>query len=548
MKLITIGSSQNATIRLDSSFVSSLHAEIILIDNGDIILTDRNSRNGTFVQNQKVESNKDILVRRGDNIRFADVHLDWNKIPQLPPVDHKKIKGIYGIGSNGRNTYHLTGNTVSRFHATLTETKNGKWFIKDHSTNGTTINGKKITPEKEYQIKQKDVIVCGGVPFENPVPRDKKVIAMKMSAIAAAVILLAVCIRFIIPNVIKDGEIDIFNTAPSVGDMITASALVYCEYHYEVTLEDDPFIDLIPGWPTKYMFGINDGIIQMKTPGNISEVGNWGVHGTAFFISEDGKMATNKHVAEPWSDIDDESQREIRDAIRQEMMKFRNRALAVNKLSSQEDILGLLDTELGELLFLVLSNSESEELDVMLEEFNSYIMRYKNSNIKIKGVGDYIGVAISGRKYNSYSEFDRCTVLKSSDNAEVDLAIMQLNIGSLPPHVKYYYDMNECITDPKKIKPQSDNYMTIGFPAGPRLGLGAHSDLQPTIQDAKINKLPNEYGFQMQGEAIGGSSGSPICTKKGKLIGVVWGKSTLMATSSYGVHAKYLKEMYDKTY
>ena len=64
MKLITIGSSQNATIRLDSSFVSSLHAEIILIDNGDIILTDRNSRNGTFVQNQKVESNKDILVRR----------------------------------------------------------------------------------------------------------------------------------------------------------------------------------------------------------------------------------------------------------------------------------------------------------------------------------------------------------------------------------------------------------------------------------------------------------------------------------------------------
>ena len=47
MKLITIGSSQNATIRLDSSFVSSLHAEIILIDNGDIILTDRNSRNGT---------------------------------------------------------------------------------------------------------------------------------------------------------------------------------------------------------------------------------------------------------------------------------------------------------------------------------------------------------------------------------------------------------------------------------------------------------------------------------------------------------------------
>ncbi|MBQ2906906.1 MAG: FHA domain-containing protein [Bacteroidales bacterium] len=557
MKLITIGSSQNATIRLDSSFVSSLHAEIILIDNGDIILTDRNSRNGTFVQNQKVESNKDILVRRGDNIRFADVHLDWNKIPQLPPVDHKKIKGIYGIGSNGRNTYHLTGNTVSRFHATLTETKNGKWFIKDHSTNGTTINGKKITPEKEYQIKQKDVIVCGGVPFENPVPRDKKVIAMKMSAIAAAVILLAVCIRFIIPDESEGRRIkDIFTSGPSIEDMCTASTLVYGEYHYEVTLEDDPFVSLISGWPTKYVFGhdMKEGGVLLKNATIISNINpnyianyysNISYTGTAFFISEDGKMATNRHVATPWYHIEED----VNNAIKQEMILLRNHALTVNQLKSVEDLMELQDTELGELIYNhLMQYIESDHFFSKLEEFNGYIMRYKSSNIKISGAHDYLGVAMAGRKYNSALEFDRCTVLKASENPKTDIAIIQLNTGILPSTVKYIYDMDRCIMETKSLKPQTKGYLSIGYPAGFMLAYEDFSEIQPTIHDVKISKIPNEYGFQMQGEAIGGNSGSPVCTKKGQLIGIVWGKSTLLATGSYGVHAKYLKEMYDKTY
>lgn len=549
MKLITIGSSSNATIRLNSSFVSSLHAEILLIDNGDIILTDRGSRNGTFVQNQKVEPNKDILVRRGDSIRFADVYLDWNNIPQITPPDFKKIKGVYGIGSNSRNKYHLTGNTVSRFHATMTETKKGKWFIKDHSTNGTTVNGKKITPETDYQIKHNDVIVCGGVPFNNPVPRDKKSVFMKLSAATAAVILLALCIKFI-PDMSGGGRNGIFAKSPHIEDMCTASVMVHGEYHYEVTLVDDPFIGLLPGWPTKYIFGQDGNAVPaLNNIETVSSYTNWGYNGTAFFISEDGKLATNRHVASPWTNIEEESQREVRDAIRQEMTKFRNDALSVDKLSSYEDVMGLIDTDLGKIIFYYLSSiGDDSKLQAELKNFDSYIRRFKNSDIRITGAHDYIGVALSGRKYNSFSEFDRCTVLKVSDNPETDIAIMQLNTATTPPNVKYIYDINRCMMDPKKLKPQKEEYLSIGYPAGPALGLDNYHELQPTIHDVRISKLPGEYGFQMQGEAIGGNSGSPICTKKGQLIGVVWGKSTLLATGTYGVHAKYLKEMYDKTY
>ena len=191
MKLITIGSSKLANIKLKSSFVSSLHAEILLLDNGDIILTDKGSKNGTYVQNQRVEPEKDITVRRGDSIRFADVYLDWNMIPTMPVLDPTKVKGVYGVGSNFRNKYQLVGGTVSRFHATFKEMKNGQWFIRDHSRNGTTLNGVRLTPEMDYRVKAKDVIVCGGVPCTNPVPGGSNGLIWKLAVAAVVVVGLA---------------------------------------------------------------------------------------------------------------------------------------------------------------------------------------------------------------------------------------------------------------------------------------------------------------------------------------------------------------------
>ena len=75
MKLIRIGSSSSCDIVLHSEFVSGHHAEMILLDNGEIILEDKNSTNGTFVGNKRISPNKEVTVRRGDYIRFADVEL-----------------------------------------------------------------------------------------------------------------------------------------------------------------------------------------------------------------------------------------------------------------------------------------------------------------------------------------------------------------------------------------------------------------------------------------------------------------------------------------
>ena len=52
MKILKIGSGSNCDIRLDSEYVSAYHAELLIMDNGELLLTDKDSKNGTFVKNK----------------------------------------------------------------------------------------------------------------------------------------------------------------------------------------------------------------------------------------------------------------------------------------------------------------------------------------------------------------------------------------------------------------------------------------------------------------------------------------------------------------
>lgn len=172
MKLIIIGSAADVHVKYDSPYVSGYHAELLLLDNGDILLTDKASRNGTFVNDTRISPNKEVPIQRGDNIRFADVTLDWNSIPIQQNL--QGVKEIRGIGTNFRNKYLLQGDKVSRYHATLKLKKDGKWYIQDHSKNGTTVNGIQIANNQEVQLKKSDKIACAGIEVPNPYTGGKR--------------------------------------------------------------------------------------------------------------------------------------------------------------------------------------------------------------------------------------------------------------------------------------------------------------------------------------------------------------------------------------
>ena len=169
MKLYVIGTSPQSNIQLRSQYGSSYHAELLLLDNGDMLLTDRGSKNGTYVNGKKITPDKDVNVRRGDEVVFADERLDWNRIP-ANTVDMTKVKEIRSIGSHHLNRILLQGEHVSRFHATMKRMADGKWYIQDHSKNGTSINGNRIPKDQDVRIKRGDKISCAGHMVPNPMP------------------------------------------------------------------------------------------------------------------------------------------------------------------------------------------------------------------------------------------------------------------------------------------------------------------------------------------------------------------------------------------
>ncbi|HMB29453.1 MAG TPA: FHA domain-containing protein, partial [Blastocatellia bacterium] len=64
--------SANALI-IDDSMVSNFHAALTLSANGDLLLADRASSNGTYVNGVALETGGRIIVRDGDRLKFGDV-------------------------------------------------------------------------------------------------------------------------------------------------------------------------------------------------------------------------------------------------------------------------------------------------------------------------------------------------------------------------------------------------------------------------------------------------------------------------------------------
>lgn len=287
MRIITIGRSTKSDIVIDSPFASSNHAEIYQLDNGDMYIVDKGSGNGTFVNGSRIAQDKEVLIRRNDSILIADRPLDWSLVPSSRIPDKSNLKVIKSIGSHRLNDIQVTGTHVSRFHATIKQKKDGKWYICDHSSNGTTVNGVRIPKNKDYRIKKNDTIHCADVPVANPVTGGSSSKAWVIAGIAAAVCVMAGIAIWLIPE--KDKDIPI--PAPVTPEKIyaayaPATVLVEIGYYFEVSAL---------GCDTEYViYDVPSGMLYDYN-GHNEMTGS----ATGFFISDDGKIITNLHVVNP---------------------------------------------------------------------------------------------------------------------------------------------------------------------------------------------------------------------------------------------------------
>lgn len=520
MRLLKIGSSPDCDIVLNSKRVSSLHAELIMLNNGDILLEDKGSTNGTFVNNQLIKQGASVPVRRGDLIRFADTELQWASVPQ--PSDNSMFKKIYGIGSNMRyNDIQVTGNTVSRFHATLKIDKQGRAFLEDHSMNGTSINGKRIASHQNVRVKRGDDVVVGGVPVDlKPyIKRDMGGTVLKaiggMAAIAAVVALVMSLIK------------------PPVNDYRSAVVFVYTSYHYTAIIEGDPFIPLCKRYNISYPSEYSIGIDSKGNMGIISDTSAYDLFGhtaTAFFVSQDGKMITNRHVTSPWKSNKEAENAEI------------TRIMTKMKDEIYEDI--VYPNSSGPRTFVgIVAHYLLEKKVIKNEnELEAIANQYRNCPVRITGQLDHTAIGYPNRRYSDINEFERCTAIGEAKDENVDIALLQLNSGMTPATVKRCFDLNKSILNPKRIVPMKDRYYYIGYPSGV---VWKENELNPQIKEVLVSQT-KKYTIDLQGEAIGGTSGSPVFDKRGRLIGVISSSYIMGSTMAICEKIKYAKEMFDE--
>ena len=529
MRLLKIGSSPECDIVLNSKRVSALHAELIMLNNGDILLEDKGSTNGTFVNNQPIKQGASVSVRRGDLIRFGDTELQWAAVPQ--PSNNSMYKKIYGIGSNMRyNDIQVTGNTVSRFHATLKIDKQGRAFIEDHSLNGTSINGKRIAAHQNVRVKRGDDVGVGGVPVDlKPyIKPDIWPIIIKIGGGLAAAVAVVALVMKIVPSDDNGGNLS---------DYASSVVYVHAYYHYTAKIKGDPFVSLcrdynIP-YPSEYRIGIDSKGESMGIISDASPYSLFGLGATAFFVSQDGKMITNRHVTAPWK-LDNNETARIKADIKRIMKKMQD-----------ESVDDYLSNSSKTFVVHAMRELERKGLDPkVLEEYFGVYLKCAVEDGDISGELDYIAVGYPYRRYSNIDEFERCTAIAEAEDENVDIALLQLNSGATPPTVKRTFDLNKSVLDPKKIVPLKHRYYYIGYPAGILLNL-REDGLKPQFKEVLVSRTPERYTIDLQGEVIGGASGSPGVDQKGRLIGVISSHYTLGSTMGRCERIRYAKELYD---
>lgn len=502
MKLTVIGRNpQEADIVLNNDYVSNYHAELIQLDNGEMILIDK-STNGTTINGGRLTPGKEYSVKRGYDIKFANVPLDWSLIQDI--VIPQNVIETKSIGTHHKNDICLQSSLASRCHATMRQMSDKKWYICDHSKNGTSINGKRIPSNRYVPITCKDEISCAGVPIQNPLPA--KGMFGKIIWILAACIVLGIGIALlskIIPSNYSDEQL-YQKYAPS-------TALLLCEYHFEVTcgsldmskLPDPDYYDRRNEEYTKTLtdkFIVSDSII---IPYN-DNMNGMAYTATGFFIGEDGHIVTNLHVAKPW----------LSSTIKTENMSS---AVTIQSLAN---------------------DYYRAKLNKLVDQGFTPAIQYI-SQVEVKGVLDYVILVPNGAYLDEKSAIN-CHEVICSEDPEIDLAIFKIKSQTMPVGVTPI-PLKKISSD----APQTGMHIyTIGFPYGLDLLDNIEgTQIQAHGVGAAISRTDNPKTFGFDGVTSLGASGSPIFNKNGKLVGVLYGKISDSQGYNFAVRSKYLNNL-----
>lgn len=324
---------------------------------------------------------------------------------------------------------------------------------------------------------------------------------------------------------------------PTVKEMETGVCLILGQGYYYVDL-DIPNIT-IGGHPAVAYFNYNDNtkeVTNLTFNPDAAKVQAW--WGTGFLISDDGLIATNKHIAAPAAPEDVAIQ--LKKYFQKEKNTYQHE---IDRMNDKLQILGGIGALGPE---YVNTRDSLQSLQHGLTTLDEII---NTGKFKVE-VRSKTAVAFTGTRIENEEDFIPCSQARAVGDpggvAEKDLAIIQIKNKQNIPQGAFIFTIPEVDLMDGDV-PDNYDVTVLGYNAGGSLqDMELQEGIKPQAQHGKITNTSEKYRVGYDAPTIGGSSGSPVVNNKGELVAINNSGLGMTQGFNYGVRTKYLKELLDQ--
>ena len=267
-------------------------------------------------------------------------------------------------------------------------------------------------------------------------------------------------------------------------------------------------------------------------------------YGTGFFIDQNGRIATNKHVVDDWFGSYETTVRNILRNWMQNNVKIygHQRDSATQRISEWSAIrydMGRTDEERDNAAAQVTAWQNLQNDAANDQNYYDGLLS-SLGEAKFQVVTLFLGYALDGTHTDNVNDYKECVKMNVSKDDNIDLAIIQTKDKKLPSDVKDPIALSNVSTD-GQLKVGEDVAL-MGYNWGPVIA-SSEKGLRVQKTDGKISQESDGIRVLYSIPSLAGSSGSPVFDKAGKLVAVNYAGFNTTQSFNYGILAKYLKTL-----
>lgn len=299
--------------------------------------------------------------------------------------------------------------------------------------------------------------------------------------------------------------------------------LIQNEYFYSIKIDDDAYIYFAD-------YSEDEGFVGVSFDDDSIEVST--AYGTGFFVTTDGKVATNSHVASPRVNFSDANKtlhkffRQLCSGIREEIGELDQAILMGRYYMAQTDD----RSEYYEM------QSQIEMVTAIRDEYQEYVDAFDELDFSADDIEVHcrLGIAYNNTHITNKSDFNECVLV--ANDPDNDLAIIQLKNHETPSN-RYVF----TLADDDDLLLEEKLYL-IGYNLGPVLAF-TEEGLKVQITSGNVSQNTDAQKVMYTIPTLQGSSGSPVLNEHGRVVAINFAGLNATQNFNYGIKVKNLQKL-----